>query len=126
MAEHFFGMAGVEETDPRNPESKKLSASREHLIKAAEHFKQSVAAAEKMLKTIPSGGSQDFEKMVKFRLERAIQNTQALDKAVAKLANEISGGKYPKMADCLEIVSRIQDIVAVFKENAQFHKIEGM
>jgi hypothetical protein len=130
LSEHFLVMAAVEESDPRRPDIEKLRTnSASHFFAMTEYLDASIEAAQEMLSTIPSKGSSEMEAMVRFRVQTAIEKSRNFQRAASVIAKQIHAsnpGSYPRMAACEDVLKALQDLIATFRQNAQFHLAKGL
>ena len=112
---------GVEAVDTRKPDAEALRSSAHHLESARKHLQTSREAGEQMLKTIPKEGAD----VIKLRVNGMIENTKTLEKLIGGLSHHLSGGKYPLMAGCTDLLNALDAVMATFKVNARVHQGEG-
>ncbi len=124
LGEYFSCMAMVEEVDPRAPDPGKLQRCAVHLEAARGYLRTSAEFGRRMLEMIPRVSSA-LAPLVRPRLEAAIENETSLERGLTVISQQLNSGRYPIMADCVEMNRVLGEIVSTFKINAQTHRSEG-
>lgn len=125
LASYFEGMAAVEAVSPTEPDAAKLKAAAKSFETARKHLLDSVTTGREMIAGIERVDPKNAD-FIRARIEFTIETVEGLGGTIEELTKRMQGGKYPAMASCLEAASHITELAQRFKDNARFHKSEGL
>jgi hypothetical protein len=105
-------MATVEEVDFNKVEGDKLRGTAASFEKALEHISASLATTRALAGDAPE----------RFRGELRITtaDVEALKRAIEAVLKDAKGGNYPKMNNCVALITAQQDLLSTMKRNAKF------